>query len=146
MTDNVTNTIKLAALLILSFPVINIMILNLLQEGGVKIRMSNFDSTTIQNIWKKAQVVLGYDPNVWRKDFAGAWIRFNAYGETSLYGWEIDHRQPIAKGGEDEEYNLYPVQWQNNRTKGDDYPHFETSITSEGNINIEKQLEWVVSK
>lgn len=40
------------------------MILNLLQEGGVKIRMSNFDSTTIQNIWKKAQVVLGYDPNV----------------------------------------------------------------------------------
>lgn len=46
----------------------------------------------IEAVWDKATIITGYDPNIWRKDFAGAWINKNAYGTTGPYGWEIDHR------------------------------------------------------
>jgi 5-methylcytosine-specific restriction endonuclease McrA len=45
------------------------------------------------------------------------------YGITSTYGWEIDHIKPVAKRGGDEITNLQPLQWENNRRKGDDYPN-----------------------
>ena len=38
----------------------------------------------IKQVWRKAQVVSGYDPDVWRKDHAGAWIKCDAYGETNM--------------------------------------------------------------
>lgn len=99
----------------------------------------------IKQVWRKAQVVSGYDPDVWRKDHAGAWIKCDAYGEQTIYGWEIDHRRPLAKHGSDDDSNLYPLHWKNNRAKGDDYPEFNTSITSSGNTNIEKALRWVIN-
>lgn len=98
----------------------------------------------IEAVWCKAQEIAGYDTNVWRKDFAGAWINKNAYGTLGPYGWEIDHRRPQSKGGSDLLSNLYPCQWENNRAKGDNYPRFTTSITSEGNRNISKEQLWVV--
>jgi 5-methylcytosine-specific restriction endonuclease McrA len=51
------------------------------------------------------------------------------YGNiNSQYGWEIDHIVPVAKGGSDELYNLQPLQWQNNRHKGDDHPQWSCAI------------------
>lgn len=100
---------------------------------------------TIKQVWKKAKAISGYDSNIWRQDHAGAWIKFSEYGKRSTYGWEIDHRKPLAKNGSDDDSNLYPLQWENNRTKGDDYPRFNTSITSNGNTNIVKQLSWVIN-
>jgi 5-methylcytosine-specific restriction endonuclease McrA len=44
------------------------------------------------------------------------------YGQTTQFGWEIDHTRPVSKGGTDDLANLQPLQWENNRHKGDDYP------------------------
>lgn len=106
--------------------------------------MANFSEEMIERIWEKAQIVPGYDPRIWRKDFAGAWIRKDLYGVIHNYGWEIDHRRPKVMGGTDSYDNLFPVHVKNNRAKGDDYPHFKTIITSDGNKNIEKEQSWVV--
>lgn len=98
----------------------------------------------IDAVWDKAAIIPGYNSDVWRKDFAGAWINKNAYGTTGPYGWEIDHRMPQARGGSDTLPNLFPCQWENNRTKGDNYPSFITVITSDGNHNIRREQSWVV--
>ena len=107
--------------------------------------MQSFSQQIIDIVWRKAQKIDGYDENVWRKDFAGAWINKNAYGTTGPYGWEVDHRRPLNKNGTDDIGNLFPCQWHNNRMKGDDYPYFKTIITSSGNQNIEQLQVWQVN-
>ena len=97
----------------------------------------------IVKVWEKAFTVNGCDANEYRKDFTGAWIKFDQYGKTTNeFGWEIDHQNPIANGGSDLLGNLIPLQWENNRTKGDDYPKFKTSISSEGKKNVMKTIFW----
>jgi 5-methylcytosine-specific restriction endonuclease McrA len=85
---------------------------------------SRFDEHTKAAVWIKATVVSGTDPRIRRKDVCGAWIDWGQYGITNHHGngWEIDHIRPVAKGGTDDLSNLQPLQWENNRTKGDDYP------------------------
>ena len=47
------------------------------------------------------------------------------HGDTnSKHGWEVDHIKPVARGGTDSMENLQPLQWENNRKKGDNYPAF----------------------
>lgn len=71
-------------------------------------------------VWSKAFVVPGFDMNIIRKDSCGAWIKWADYGNTnSSYGWEIDHVYPASLGGSNNLANLQPLQWQNNRAKGD---------------------------
>lgn len=105
-----------------------------------------YSKETIEFIWQKAKLVDGYNPNIWRKDFAGAWIRHDSYGAYNEYGWEIDHKKPNATGGNDSIENLWALHWKNNRSKGDMYPDFKTCITSEGNNNIEKEQSWTWKK
>lgn len=89
-----------------------------------------FDLATINAVWGKAVVVAGYDPNVWRKDTCGAWMRRTDYGQTTDYGWEIDHIRPVSLGGGDELSNLQPLQWANNRHKSDSYPKWACKIAA----------------
>ena len=106
--------------------------------------MAYFPDHIVTAVWRKAKIENGYDPNIWRKDFAGAWIRRDHYGVESKYGWEIDHLKPSSKGGSDEISNLNPLHWCNNRKKSDNYPLFKTIMTSNANTNIEKIQSWKV--
>lgn len=84
----------------------------------------SFSEETKRAVWNKAQIVQGNHPDQVRKDRCGAWIHWDKYGETapSGNGWEIDHIKPVSQGGGDELSNRQPLQWQNNRSKGDAYP------------------------
>ena len=104
--------------------------------------MSSVSTLTALHVWEKAKSIPGYDSDVWRKDFAGAWIRKDSYGLKTEYGWEIDHLRPLSKGGDNNVDNLIALHWKNNKTKGADYPIFKTSITFDGNRNIEKNKKW----
>lgn len=88
-----------------------------------------FDATTIEAVWEKARVSAEYLPL--RVETFGSLIWKEAYGNTnSKLGWEIDHIKPVAKGGGDELENLQPLQWENNRRKGDALINGEHKATS----------------
>lgn len=89
-----------------------------------------FDDQTVQAVWEKGTVVQGFDPRFVRKDACGVLIERTKYGQTVTYGWEIDHERPVAQGGSDSLMNLQPLQWQNNRGKSDNWPHWSCAISA----------------
>lgn len=105
-----------------------------------------FTEQIIENVWNRATIVEGYDPNSFRKDCCGAWIVRNAYGNiNSPFGWEIDHVYPESKGGGEDAINLRAMQWENNRSKGDDYPTYHVVVQSDGNYNKRVETLLVVN-
>ena len=96
----------------------------------------------VKKVWQKAVVTNNRNPDIWRKDFAGAWIRYDQYGINSRYGWVIDHIKPKRLGGEDSIENLQALHWRNNVLKGNNYDEIETYITSEDFDNVFKIKKW----
>ena len=70
-------------------------------------------------VWAKGRIVPGWNPNEWRMDVCGSWMRYSEYGQTTTFGWEQDHVDP---SGPDELWNLQPLYWRNNRRKSDKSP------------------------
>lgn len=103
-------------------------------------------SEIINQVWERTPEVEGFNPNIWKKDMAGAWIRRDLYGTQSRYGWEVDHIRPRILGGTDQLENLQALHWQNNRCKSNSYPIFTTGVTSDGNCNKEQQIRWRITK
>ena len=105
---------------------------------------ANFTDAQLDAIWNKAKNVSD-NPDIWRKDVAGAWIRRDCYGKTNEetnYGWEVDHIKPLSRGGKTELANLRPLQHANNRSKSDDYPVWTSTVTSNGDHNVRREQRW----
>jgi hypothetical protein len=98
----------------------------------------SFSDEVVQLVWNKGTTVPNYDPNVWRKDACGAWIKRSAHTGKRVnpidYEWEIDHIDP---NGGDAISNLRPLQWKNNLDKGQG--RLTCTITSDGNRNVVRQ-------
>jgi hypothetical protein len=102
--------------------------------------MANLNENDTLKIWNSATIVPEDKENgkTWRKDYCGAWIRFDQHGKEFEYGWEVDHMLPEAKGGTLHFDNLAALHWRNNRSKADNFPEFKRALTSENDKNIEK--------
>lgn len=106
-------------------------------------------------IWQKALVQEGYDPASIRKDACGAWIVYSEYGnKDSDFGWEIDHIVPrsilesqnVSDDKINDMENLRPLNWRNNESKGDDYPDYTSSVTSQDDTNVLINQTYTVNK
>ena len=103
-------------------------------------------------VWDKGTIVTGYNPKEYRKDACGAWIKYSDYGNRkSIFGWEIDHIKPLSMLGVysndkiNNMYNLRPLNWLNNLSKGDDYPNYKSVICSNGNKNVFKSRRLTIN-
>lgn len=108
-----------------------------------------------RKIWNTAKIIPERKKDRIRKDACGAIIKWNQYGNRdSPYGWEIDHILPKANMEElgipedlwNELDNLRAMHHANNNSKGDDFPKYKAVITSEGDKNIECNLNATVNK
>ena len=81
--------------------------------------MGNYSNEKLRKIWNKGKPIPNYDSNIWRRDDNGHALKFQYYGKQIEYGWEVDHKHPIAKGGSDDIRNLRPLYWKTNRRKAD---------------------------
>ena len=57
-------------------------------------------------VWEKGASVPHNDPDIFRKDACGAWMKKSDYGKNTEYGWEIGHLVPKGAGGFDDVNNL----------------------------------------
>ena len=100
-----------------------------MRSRNTNVRGGAWTNAEKKAVWGKATQVAGQDPERVRKDSCGALIEFSKHGRTDdVRGWEIDHKKPVSKGGIDDLSNLQPLQWKNNREKGDDWPNWSCAV------------------
>lgn len=117
--------------------------------------MCTIDNDLLDYLWGQAFPVDGYDMKKYRHDACNAWIERDKYGDrTSPYGWEIDHIYPqsilkerkVPQEEIDDRRNMRALNWQNNDSKGTDYPVYHAKVRADGNKNIEDDRELVVNQ
>jgi len=84
-----------------------------------------FTDDVIEAVWSKGRPDPPHPLAAHRRDVCGAPMQRFAHGTEVLDGWEIDHIKPVSEGGTDDLENLQPLQWENNRHKADNWPHWE---------------------
>lgn len=76
----------------------------------------SFSDEIIEQVWEKARIIPGFDPEFLREDQYGSVIARVFYEECQpgyALGWKITYIQSPQKGGTDDISNLQPMQWQN---------------------------------
>lgn len=97
--------------------------------------------------WRKARVIEGYDPDIFRKDACGAWIRKDMFRQpNNMYGWDVDLIFPKVLGGSTAECNLRALNCKNLESKGNDYPSYNAVLTADGNKNVSADIYVTVNK
>ena len=59
--------------------------------------------------------------------------------------WAAFHDErayPKVLGGDDDIINLRPLQWQNNLSKGDDFPYYFSAVSAQERNNVESVLQF----
>lgn len=85
-------------------------------QEGIFEMVTNDD---IEWTWQQAKKIRGKNPNLFRRDEEGNEIYKPAHGKAGEKSWEVDHRNPVSKGGTDHRRNLRALQTKANREKGD---------------------------
>ena len=82
-----------------------------------------FSPQTVQAVWEKGRPIPNHNANEWRWDICGHIMKRDKHGNRQTeYGWDVDHKQPVAAGGDDNLSNLQPLSWRINARKGDAFP------------------------
>ena len=84
----------------------------------------------ILSVWKKSLPIRGANSGSYRKDAYGNTIRFASYGTHGEYGWQVDHKNPLANGGSESMRNKQPLHWKENLSKGSKYPYKRKRCTN----------------
>ena len=107
------------------------------------VQRRDFTPQEIERVWQLAIPVEGFSPDQIRRDYAGALIMKEYYGDrNSIFGWEIDHIIPIEKGGYNVLWNYAPLQWENNMQKSDNFPYWQTKVAFNDASNYESYKDW----
>jgi 5-methylcytosine-specific restriction endonuclease McrA len=73
----------------------------------------------IEAAWERLPTIRGKDPDKVRRDETGKEILKSAYGTTKKGNWQIDHRNPLSRGGSDDARNLRALNTKSNQRKSD---------------------------
>lgn len=73
----------------------------------------------INKAWNNAKTIRGKDSNTHRQDPYGNVMYKDSYGQNSNMGWEVDHINPVNRGGSDATRNLQALNTSINKSKGD---------------------------
>jgi hypothetical protein len=92
------------------------------RRRGTNTSGRRFSDDVVEQVWEKARPIRGKAPGLYRKDAADNVIYRPSYGKDSEMGWQIDHKNPVSKGGTDHGRNLQPLQSEENKEKGNEYP------------------------
>lgn len=97
---------------------------------------NDHDENLIEAVWRKGCTVPGNNPNVWRKDVCGAWMKREDYdNRNSEYGWQIDHINPASRGGSHDIENLRPLHWLTNESRQNQMEDY-CRVRAHGNHNV----------
>lgn len=85
------------------------------------INQQNQEHQRKQTAWQRAVPAQGYAVEVVRVDAYGSYIVWGEYGQTTQFGWEIDHELPksVFPALAVQPANLRALHWRNNRAKSD---------------------------
>jgi len=106
-------------------------------------RYTDFTELKIQEVWEKATAVPNFDPEVYRKDPFGAWIKRSEYGNTSLHvslGWIIEEGNYLCFDSQEGDTRLMPIQWENSTVKKGNHDN-QQYVTAWGIKNVLKSWE-----
>ncbi|MGL5268741.1 MAG: hypothetical protein ACRC8P_03125 [Spiroplasma sp.] len=104
----------------------------------------------IKQIWETAEIIPGVNKDLYRKDYAGAWMFFSAFITNPTeavhhfrsYSWIIVNHKPLSQEGTNNVENLKAMNIVNALSKGENYPKWKTKVSSCGNENIIKEQIW----